>query len=164
MAETARAASAAVTLYSAAAELLELRDSSAVLSTAVRKAHELLATDLAFVMLLDPSGQRLKLQASIGHRTPTFTTIVRPVHALTAVGTGRPVQSADFLNDSGLDHDPSTDDIVRKEGMRTVLAVPLRAGDRTLGALYVGNRLARHFQAEEVDALCGLADHVSPAL
>ena len=178
MSETARASSAASghppaeqegqttapLLYAAAAELLELREPAAVLSTSVRLARELLSTDLAFVMLLDPSGERLKLQASIGHRTPTFTTIVRPVHALTAVGTGGPVQSADFLNDSGLDHDPPTDDIVRKEGMRTVLAVPLRSGERMLGALYVGNRFARHFPAQEVDALCRLAGHVAQAL
>jgi hypothetical protein len=115
-------------------------------------------------MLLDQGSKVLKLEASVGHRTPTFTTIVRPVQAITAVGTGKPMQSADFLNDSRLDHDPSTDDILRKEGMRTVLAVPLQAKDRMLGALYVGHREPRHFPAGEVDSFLGLADHVSAAL
>jgi hypothetical protein len=151
-------------LYAAATELLRAADESAVLSTAVRYAAQLLSTHIAFVMLLDQGAKILKLEASVGHRTPTFTTIVRPVQAITAVGTGKPMQSSDFLNDSRLDHDPSTDDILRKEGMRTVLAVPLHAKDRMLGALYVGHREPRHFPAAEVDSFLGLADQVSAAL
>lgn len=151
-------------LYLAAAELLRSADESAVLSAAVRHAARLLATHISFVMLLDPGAKFLKLEASVGHRTPTFTTIVRPVQATTVVGTGRPVQSSDFLNDSRLDHHPTTDDILRKEGMRTVLAVPLHYGERMLGALYVGHREARHFPAGEVDSLLALAGHVSAAL
>ena len=151
-------------LYAAAAELLTAKDVSAVLTSAVRHARKLLSTDIAFVMLLNPASDVLRLEASVGHRTPTFTTIVRPVSAITAVGTGKPVQSADFLNDSRLDHDPPTDDILRKEGMRTVLAVPLRSAGGTLGALYVGNRYPRRFPANDVDALLRLAEHVSAAL
>jgi hypothetical protein len=151
-------------LYAATTDLLRAADESAVLTAAVRYAAQLLSTHIAFVMLLDQGTQILKLEASVGHRTPTFTTIVRPVQAITAVGTGRPMQSSDFLNDSRLDHDPSTDDILRKEGMRTVLAVPLHAKDRMLGALYVGHREPRHFPASEVDSFLSLADQVSAAL
>lgn len=161
---TARPERTADVLYLAAAELLTATDASAVFSCAVRNARRLLSTDIAFISLLDPVTNVLRLQASVGHRTPTFTTIVRPVQAITAVGTGRPVQTSDFLNDSRLDHDPPTDDIVRKEGMRTVLGVPLRSGDRTLGALYVGDRYARRFLSTEVAALARLAEHVSAAL
>src|SRR2546427_5565457 len=133
----------------AVADLLRASDVSAVLSAAVRSASQLLSTHIAFVMLLDGAAKVLKLEASVGHRTPTFTTIVRPVRAFTVVGTGRPVQSSDFLNDSRLDHDPATDDIIRKEGIRTVLAVPLHARGKMLGALYVGHRQPRHFSAAE---------------
>lgn len=160
----ARATGGADILYSAATDLLRASDSPALLAVAVRYARKLLSTDIAFVMLLDPARNLLRLEASVGHRTPTFTTIVRPVQAVTAVGSGKPVQSSDFLNDSRLDHDPPTDDIIRKEGMRTVLAVPLRHGDKTLGALYVGNRKPRVFPAAEVDTLLVLADHLSAAL
>lgn len=159
-----RPGAVAEVLYSAAADLLTTRDVSAVLTSAVRHARKLLSTDIAFVMLLNPATNVLRLEASVGHRTPTFTTIVRPVQASTAVGTGKPVQSADFLNDSRLDHDPPTDDLLRKEGMLSVLAVPLRSREGILGALYVGNRYAHRFPAPEVDALNRLADHVSAAL
>jgi hypothetical protein len=151
-------------LYAAAAELLRAADESAVLSVAVRFAAQLLSTHIAFVMLLEADTKVLKLEASVGHRTPTFTTIVRPLQAITVIGTGKPVQSSDFLNDSRLDHDPSTDDIARKEGMRTVLGVPLQDGNRMLGALYVGHREPRHFPAGEVDSLLALANQVSSAL
>jgi hypothetical protein len=122
-------------LYAAASELLTAKDVSAVLTSGVRHARKLLSTDVAFVMLLNPLTNILRLEASVGHRTPTFTTIMRPVQASTAVGTGKPIQSADFLNDSRLDHDPPTDEILRKEGMRTVLAIPLRSPGGILGAL-----------------------------
>ena len=151
-------------LYAAAAELLTAKDVSTVLTSGVRHARKLLSTDVAFVMLLNPLTNVLRLEASVGHRTPTFTTIVRPVQASTAVGTGKPVQSADFLNDNRLDHDPPTDEILRKEGMRTVLAVPLNSPGGILGALYVGNRYVHRFHAHEVEALLHLADHVSSAL
>jgi len=158
------AASRGDPLYLAASELLRCSDESAVLSAAVRQAAQLLATHISFVMLLDSGARFLKLGASVGHRTPTFTTIVRPVQAITAVGTGMPVQSSDFLNDSRLDHDPTTDDILRKEGMRTVLAGPRRHEERMLGALYVGHREPRQFPAIEVECLLALAGHVSAAL
>ena len=151
-------------LHSATMDLSRGADQSAVLSTAVRYAAHLLSTHISFVMLLDVGANVLKLEASIGHRTPIFTTIVRPVQAITAVGTGKPLQSSDFLNDSRLDHDPATDDILRKEGMRTVLAVPLHDKDRMLGALYVGHREPRHFPSCEVDSLLALAEQVSVAL
>ena len=150
-------------LYEAASSLLRAKDRSEVLGMAVRYAARMLQTHIAFVMLLDSSGAFLKLEASMGHRTPTFTTIVRPVQAITAVGIGKPVQSSDFLNDSRLDHDPGTDDIIRKEGMRTVLAVPLQLRDRMLGALYAGHREPRHFPPTEVQEFLELADHVSAA-
>ena len=151
-------------LYAAAAELLNAKDVSAVLTMGVRHARKLLSTDVAFVMLLNRQTNFLRLEASVGHRTPTFTTIMRPVQASTAVGTGKPIQSADFLNDSRLDHDPPTDEILRKEGMRTVLAVPLHSPGGILGALYVGNRYVHRFPDADVDALLRLAGHVSSAL
>ena len=162
--ETSGATSRAAILQQAAEQLLHADGTAAVLSIAVRSASELLGTHIAFVMLLDDDGEVLKLEASIGHRTPTFTTIVRPVHGFTVIGAGAPVQSSDFLNDSRLDHDPPTDDILRKEGMRTVLAVPLAARDRKLGALYVGHREPRRFPPADVEAFVALADRVSAAL
>src|SRR4029077_164618 len=95
----ARATGGADVLYAAATDLLRASDSPALLAVAVRYARKLLSTDIAFVMLLDPARNLLRLEASVGHRTPTFTTIVRPVQAVTAVGSGKPVQSSDFLND-----------------------------------------------------------------
>lgn len=147
-----------------ATELLAAENVGRVLAVAVERARRLLRSDIAFVMLLDDAGKMLRLEASVGHRTPTFTTIVRPVQAITAVGSGRPVQSADFLNDSQLDHDPQTDDIVRKEGMRNVLGIPLRLRESDLGALYVGNRYVRQFTPDDVNAMLQLADNVAAAL
>jgi sugar diacid utilization regulator len=150
-------------LYSAASELLKEHATSEVLDTAVRHAHRLLATDISFVLVLDPATNMMRSQASVGHVTAAFATLTRPVEALTVMGTGKPLQSSDFLNDSRFDHDPPTDELLRNEGMRTVLAVPLRTSERKLGALYVGHRSERIFTPHEVDSLVRLSEHVAAA-
>ena len=42
------------------------------------------------VMLLDQASNVLRLEASVGHRTPTFTTIVRPVRAGVVTANNKP--------------------------------------------------------------------------
>src|SRR6202795_1003489 len=71
-------------LYEVVTELLRAAEQSAVLSAAVRYAAQLLSTHIAFVMLLDQGAKILKLEPSVGHRNPTFTTLVRPGQAITA--------------------------------------------------------------------------------
>src|SRR5258708_16742771 len=90
--------------------------------------------------------------------------IQRPVRPGVSAYIGKPVSTADFLNDSGLDHHGATDDLVRLEGVRSVLGVPLRTQLAALGTLCVANRFVKEFSQPEIALLSSLAEHAALAL
>jgi len=151
-------------LYATVGQLTARRDVEAVLKTVVDRARELLASDIAYVMLLDEGGTMLRMRVAVGNQTAAFMQIQRPVRPGVSAYIGAPVSTPDFLNDSGLDHDPATDDLVRLEGVRSVLGVPLRTELAALGTLLVANRAAKEFTAPEVALLSSLAEHAALAL
>lgn len=151
-------------LHAAARELAEHLEVNAVVAAAVRWAHRLLGTDVAYAMLMDSGAGALVLRVSVGHRTKGFASIVRPVTTGMVASDRRPLSSADFLNDSELHHHADTDHRLRAEGIRSILAVPLERGPRMLGGLYVANRYVHSFTADHVRLLSSLAEHTSVAL
>jgi GAF domain-containing protein len=151
-------------LYAALAQLTARRDLGAVLATVVDRARHLLGSDLAYIMLLDESGRSLRIRVASGNRTQAFMQVERPVRPGVSAYSGRPVRTADFLNDPELDHHPATDALVRLEGLRSVLAVPLRTDLAELGTLCVANRLAKEFTEHELSLLNSLAEHAALAL
>jgi GAF domain-containing protein/sugar diacid utilization regulator len=151
-------------LYATAGQLTERLEVDAVLATVVRRARELLASDIAYIMLTDRAAGALVLRVSVGHRTKGFVTIVRPVTTGMVAADRRPLSSADFLNDSRLHHHAETDHLLRAEGIRSILAVPLERGPNMLGGLYVANRYVHAFTDHEVNLLSSLGEHASLAL
>src|SRR5258708_19938859 len=113
-------------LYATVGQLTARRDVEAVLKTVVERARELLGSDLAYIMLLNEGGTLLRMRVPARHQNESFMHIHRPVRPGVSAYIGKPVSTADFLNDRGLDHDGATDDLVRLEGGRSVLGVPLR--------------------------------------
>jgi hypothetical protein len=151
-------------LYRTVGQLTAQLDVQEVLRTVVERARELLVSDVAYIMLLDPEGQTLTMRVVTGNRTPTFAEIRRPVRAGVSTQIGATVQSADFLNEPGLDHDSETDRLARLEGIKSVLGVPLRTELSVLGTLFVANRHMKTFSDREVSVLESLGEHASLAL
>lgn len=151
-------------LYAALAQLTARRDVGEVLKTVVARARSLLSSDLAYIMLLDEGGKSLRIRVALGNRTKAFLQVERPVRPGVSAYTGRPVRSADFLNDPDLDHHPETDALVRMEGLRSVLAVPLRTDVAALGTLCVANRAVKEFTEHELSLLNSLGEHAALAL
>jgi signal transduction histidine kinase len=77
-----------------------------------------------------------------------------------AVQERRPIQSSDLWVDQ-LNKYPS---LARKGGFRSMLAVPLCAGDQTIGAISVLRRDVHEFSAHEEELLVALADQAAIAL
>ena len=78
-----------------------------------------------------------------------------------AVRERRPVQSADlWSNDPRVRHR----ELPRPGGLRSMLAVPLRVGDRAIGAIEVFRRDVHQFSAAEEELLVALADQAAIAL
>jgi sugar diacid utilization regulator len=151
-------------LYATVGQLTARRDVEAVLKTVVERARELLGSDIAYIMLLDPGGETLQMRLAVGHRTEAFMQIRRPVRPGVSAYIGKPIATSDFLNDSGVDHDGATDDLVRLEGVRSVLGVPLRTELAALGTLLVANRFVKEFSEPEIALLSSLGEHAALAL
>ncbi len=81
-----------------------------------------------------------------------------------AVERGRPVTTADVLEDPEIDVPPQAQERMQPASSRAVLAVPLRAKGRIIGVFAVGDQLGRVFTPDEVRLAEALADHAAAAL
>ena len=155
-------------LYETASKLSENLDVQVVLTTIIERARNLLDTSLAYITLVDAASKVVRMSVSVGHRTATFMEVALPIGA--GIGgmvarSQQPAFSRDYLNDEVLSHHSTTDDLVRLEGIRSILGVPLRSRARTVqGVLYVANRAPHDFTREEVELLASLGDLAALAL
>jgi PAS domain S-box-containing protein len=81
-----------------------------------------------------------------------------------AVRQGRTVWSVNVLAEPHVDFSDETRHWIEQAGYRAVLAVPLRAKGRTIGAFAVGDVLGRVFTPEDVRLAEAFADHAAVAL
>ncbi|MFI8822425.1 GAF domain-containing protein [Streptomyces sp. NPDC053431] len=149
-------------LADTARDLTHPYDLDGLLRVVVRRVKRLLDLDLAFVTLRDAHGLRT-LQAGDGDLTAPDAAgwpgvldedgLGGLVHTL-----GGPVWTEDYLADERFARLPAVDEIVRGEGLRAFLVVPLRAGDTCLGLLYGADRSARRFTAGELGLVSAFAD------
>ena len=118
-------------------------DVDRVLAAIVRRARDLLETDGSSLALANAADDGVSRRV---------------------IATGEAAYSADYLADDGFDHDPASDEEVRRKGVRSILGVPLRGREGVIGALCVASRDVRAFDAREVGLLRSLGDHAALAL
>ncbi|MFG2328714.1 helix-turn-helix domain-containing protein [Streptomyces sp. NPDC048604] len=155
-----------VALVDTARDLTFPYDVDGLLRIITRRARGLIDFDLAYVSLRGPGGvsyirtfEGATTSLLTGMRVPDDRGIGGVAHA-----AGAPAWSADYLADDRFRHDEAIDDVVRAEGLRAVMAVPLRNGDSTLGALYGADRQVRHYSADEIGLMSSLADLAAVAI
>ncbi|MGI5444229.1 helix-turn-helix domain-containing protein [Streptomyces sp. CA-243310] len=153
-------------LVDTAHDLTSPYDIDGLLRLITRRARRLLGFDMAWLSLSRPDGSAY-VRTSEGETTALNVGL--------ELGTGRglgsiaqdrrsPVWSADYLNDDAIVHAPGIDAVVRAEGLHAIIAVPLRLGDSTLGALYGADRAVRRFGPDEIGMLLSLADLAAVAI
>ena len=149
----------------AAAELASARDEDAVLHVAIRRARQLMGTDLAYVMLLDPERGDTYMRMAEGATSPRFDTIRLGM----GLGLGGQVAEAmaprwtrNYLSDAQYTH--VIDPIIIEEGLTAILGVPVRTHGRLTGMLFTSDRTERDFTQDEITLLALLADQISAAL
>lgn len=152
-------------LFEAAGELTAAHDEDAVLHTAIRKARQLLGTDLAYVMLLDRERGDTYMRATEGATSPRFDTIRLGM----GLGLGGQVAEAmaprwtrNYLEDEQYTH--VIDPIIVEEGLAAILGVPVKKHGTLTGILFTSDRSARDFSQDDITVLALLADHTSIAL
>lgn len=129
-----------------------------------RRARRLLGLDMAWVSLNRPDGTGY-VRTSEGESTTQNIGLELGAGLGSAAQTHRtPLWSADYPNDDTVPHGPGIDTVARAEGLRAIIAVPLRNGDSTLGVLYGSNREVRRFTPDEIGLLLSLADLAAVAI
>ncbi|MFJ6111339.1 helix-turn-helix domain-containing protein [Dietzia maris] len=149
----------------ASAELASAEDEDAVLHIAIRRARQIVGTDLAYVMLLDPERGDTYMRMAEGATSPRFDTIRLGM----GLGLGGQVAEAmaprwtrNYLADEQYTH--VIDPIIIEEGLTAILGVPVRTFGRLTGMLFTSDRTERDFTQDEITLLALLADQVSAAL
>jgi sugar diacid utilization regulator len=152
-------------LYATAGDLSSLRDTDKVLGAIVRRARELLTSDVAYLTLIDGASGDTTMRVSEGMATGAL------LEMRLASGTGvsglvaktaEPFWTPDYLADRRIIH--VIDDLVAEEGLSGIVGVPLLLADEVIGVLFAADRVARVFAPEEVALLSSLGDHAAIAI
>ncbi|MFI8102767.1 helix-turn-helix domain-containing protein [Streptomyces sp. NPDC086023] len=153
-------------LVDTAHDLTSPYDIDGLLRVITRRARRLLDFDMAYVSFNRPDGSAY-VRTSEGETTALNVGLeLGDGQGLGSLAQARkaPVWSADYLADDTIPHAPGIDEVVRAEGLHAIIAVPLRHGDTTLGALYGAERKVRHFTPDEIGVLLSLADLAAVAI
>ncbi|MET8293755.1 helix-turn-helix domain-containing protein [Streptomyces sp. NPDC005180] len=153
-------------LVDTAHDLTSPYDIDGLLRLITRRARRLLGFDMAWLSLSRPDGSAY-VRTSEGETTA--------LNAGLELGTGRglgsiaqarrsPVWTPDYLTDPTIAHAPAIDAVVEAEDLHAIIAVPLRRGDSTLGALYGSDRAVRQFTPDEIGIMLSLADLAAVAI
>lgn len=155
-------------LARAVATLAESLEFGAVAERIVQEAVPLFGVDVAVLWGLSHQNE-LEVAASSGSVAWAFAPGTRlPTGAGGVMGLalscGEPRSSPDILADPSVGYAAEFRQRVEAAGLRAVLAAPLRARGRTLGALAVGRRSPHAWTPEEAALLQALGDHAALAL
>ncbi|WP_228784318.1 helix-turn-helix domain-containing protein [Nocardia cyriacigeorgica] len=154
-------------LHETATDLTGIRDVEAVLAAIVRRTRLLTGSDMAYISLNDYRTRETYIRKSDGVITQAYRTIRMPI------GTGvlgkaaaglSPYQSSDYLADPAIVHLPHIDAIVRAEGVRAILGVPLNLHGSVIGALLIADRSPRSYPSGLIDLIDTVGKHAVVAL
>lgn len=136
-------------------------DLDALLKVIARRARRLLSLDISCISFHEPSEGCSYVRTADGHISMfTLGSRIPPDSGagVLASASSAPFWTSDYLPDERIQHSSVLDELIRTEGVRALMAIPLRHSAGTLGILYVGGRTIRHFTPEEVSLMSSLAD------
>jgi signal transduction histidine kinase len=133
----------------------------ALLDELLTRVRDILEADTCAVLLLDGSGTELVARAAKGLEEEVDRGVRIPVgkgFAGKVAAERRPIVIDD------VDHADLLNPVLRERGVKSLLGVPLLAGDDVLGVIHVGTLQPRRFTAEDVELLEIVAHRVSLAV
>ncbi|MEU1076544.1 MULTISPECIES: GAF domain-containing protein [unclassified Streptomyces] len=154
-------------LLDTARELASSCDVDGLVKTVAHRTRALLHVDMAFVALLTTGSGDSVVRASAGATTSLHIGLhLSGDHGIGAVvrGTGAPFWTPDYHAETRIEHDAALDAAIAREGIRSVLALPLHHASGTVGVLYAAHRDVRHFEPDEAALLGSLADLAAAAV
>ena len=125
------------------------------------RVRDILETDTAAILLLDPTRNDLVARAAKGIEEEVERGVRIPLgrgFAGRIAAERRPVML------DRVDHHTVVNPILFQKGIRSLLGVPLMAHGEVLGVMHVGTKTPRRFTNEEVELLQLVADRIALAL
>jgi sugar diacid utilization regulator len=139
-----------------------------LLKVIVRRTRLLFGVDMSWVSLYDPQQGGSLVRAADGQASAITVGFRVPMAGglgLRAMKEAGPFSTSDYLADRTFTHSDEIDAVVRAEGLRSMMAVPLqRDNNEVAGVLYAAGRSVRHFGPDEISLMVSLADLVSVAI
>ena len=132
-----------------------------LLTELLRRIAEILDSDTAAVLLLEPNGEYLRARAAKGIEEEVEQGVRIPVGAGFA-GRVAADRRAIFIED--VEQADIFNPILREKGIRSLLGVPLLIEGRVIGVMHVGSLTPRHFTDDERDLLQLAADRAALAI
>ena len=133
----------------------------------MRRARQLVGCQIGYLSNYDRQRDFYYIRASDG----AISEELRAVKLKRGIGlielierTGAPQSSAGYQEDIGFTHSDEVDSIFRREGIQSILGVPLLVAGEVVGVLFVGDRYVRAFLPWEVSILSTLASHAAVAI
>lgn len=151
-------------LYETARDLTSLRDVDDVLQAIVDRVRRLLATDSTYLALIDEATGDAYMRATSGAATAGIEHVrQRPGWGVGGyvIQTGQPFATSNYLADPRIRRDPSVATAVEEDRIVSIAGVPIRLGQRVVGALFAADRHERTFEQSEIALLTSLADHAA---
>lgn len=148
-----------------AVRLTTARDDRVLLQEVVDQARRLLGVDLAYMGSV--YDDEFVIEVTSGALTPNLIGI-RLAQDEGLVGVivrgASPSWTPDYQSEPAFRHITGADSAARSENMRGLLGVPLKVGDRVIGALFACKRQERDFADSEIALLSALAAHAAIAI
>jgi GAF domain-containing protein len=156
-----------VALIDTARDLAALRDLGHVLQAIARRARQLLGCTAAYLAEYSAERNEFCVRATDGAPSEEMKTL-KVSSDFGVIGmvlkTKAPQSSSNYLEDSRFKHLETVDRAFQREGIRSILGVPLLVGGEALGVLFVADRYQRSFQPQETSILSTLAAHAAVAI
>ena len=154
-------------LFDTAGDLAAAHSVDSVLTAIVRRARQLLGTDVSYLTLHDEVRRDTYVRVTDGSVSARFQSLRIPFG--TGLGglvaqSGAPYNTPSYFSDARFHHSDDVDGGVIEEGLVAILGVPLVRGSRVIGVLFASDRAERSFERSEVALLASLAAHAAIAL
>jgi signal transduction histidine kinase len=152
-----------VALSRVSAALSGLWDLDAILEVALDNVLNIMNGSIGGILLLDEETQTLSYRVSHG-LSDKYAAEMRL--SLGEGISGRVAQSgkAILLEDISADPRVARPDLVRPEGLKAFISVPLRAKDRVLGVINIASHIPRHFNTDDMHLLHAVGDQLGVAI
>lgn len=153
-------------VFETSREISSALELEVVLKSITTHALRLVKADMVFIAPLERDAGTALARAVLGGRKTRYDVVVKP-----GVGMGgwvlanrRPFLTDNYLTDPRIVHDPAYDKTVGDDGLVSALALPIILQDEIIGVLWVANRKAVPFTAEDADTLGRLAQQAAIAM